>query len=129
MQDNARMYWSYCAYIISKQVTLCIYIRWSYLVFPSNAYLRESMNREISYTQWWDGHWWMCFGRTFYSAAKYTVLSFLHIRLLSRFLLDFSQRWVNISVRVISFDILHISLASIYFLFCCLLIFEEVWEE
>jgi hypothetical protein len=43
--------------------------------FPSNVYLRESTNRAISYTPWWDERGWMSFAHiVFHDAAQYSFV-------------------------------------------------------
>ncbi len=50
--------------------------------FPSNVYLRESTNRAISYTPWWDGHGWMSFAHVFFhDAATYSFVFPFHFLL------------------------------------------------
>jgi hypothetical protein len=61
------MYWS-CFCVCSEQATLHIYIQWSYFVFfEAIIYLRESTNRAISYTRWWNGYGLMSFAHIFLS--------------------------------------------------------------
>jgi hypothetical protein len=72
------MYWSsFC--VCREQATLRIYIQWSYLFFPSHVYLRESTNRAISYTRWWDGYGLMSFAHNFFhDAALYSFFFPFH---------------------------------------------------
>jgi hypothetical protein len=83
MEINTGMYWS--CFFISRSKLPCVFIfnevTW---FFSSNVYLRESMNRAISYTRWWDGHGWMSFVHVFHKAALYIFVfplySWLDIR-------------------------------------------------
>ncbi len=68
--------------------------------FPSNVYLRESTNRAISYTPWWDGLGWMSFAHiVFHDAALYSFVFPFHCLLDIRknkhvYLYDIVLHWV-----------------------------------
>jgi len=114
-------------YVISKQAIAWVFIpnkvTW---FFPSNVYLCELTNRDISYTQRWDGCAWITFSQVsfLHHIAIYSFVFFfhsiLHIWQSKRIyvyemgvLLDvfflfhslgFFQAWVAIFVWVISFE-------------------------
>ena len=114
------------AYLRSKLPCVFIFneVTW---FFPTNVYLRESINHAISYTWWWDTLGWMSFAHVFFhhGALYYIVLSFLSIlcfikekqsRIFLRhspfiryyffsfFWWFFFPAWVNTFARVISFE-------------------------